>query len=177
MKKITMTLQQVESWAVQYTGDRTGIYFDGVDGLYVPDELFDAVMAVDTSAPAYLDIIKDRLKKKVDEQAETERLRYITPGAGQAMTYQQKMEEVRALTQDAEPDEANYPLLSAEVGITAPTLTEVATVVLAAFQQWQQVGALIEGTRLSAKAAIDATETEADAQAAFDGVGWPSLDV
>ena len=104
--------------------------------------------------------------------AEGERLKYITPGAGQSMTYQQKMEEVRALAQDVDPDAANYPLLSAEIGITAPSLAEVATVVLAAFHLWQQVGAAIEGTRLGAKAAIDAAETVEAAEAAAD-VTWP----
>ena len=124
-----------------------------------------------TTAP--LELVKARLKIMIDASAEVNRLKYITPGAGQAMTYQQKVDEVCALALDSEPDAVNYPLLSAEVGITAPSLQEVAAVVLAAYQLWQQIGAAIEGTRLGAKAAIDAAETVEAAEAAAD-VTWPS---
>ena len=41
-----------------------------------------------------------------------------------------------------------YPLFSEEVGITAATLEEVATVVNGAYQQWQIIGAAIEAVRL-----------------------------
>lgn len=121
-----------------------------------------------------LDRLKAALKARVDAAAETERLKYITPGAGQAMTYQQKIEEVRALAQDTEPDAANYPLLSAEIGITAPSLEDVATAVLGAYQQWQQIGAAIERVRLGTKAAIDATASREEAEAAAAAAIWPA---
>ena len=116
--------------------------------------------------------IKSALKAQVDAAAERERARYITPGAGQAMTYQAKADEARRLAADPSPDAADYPLLSAEVGITAPDLASVGAVVLAAYQAWQVIGAAIEGTRLSAKQAIELAEDEAGARAAA-GVVWP----
>ena len=59
----------------------------------------------------------------VDAGAEAERGKYITSGAGQAMTYQQKAAEAKAFTEAETPDEADYPMLAAEVGITAEIFT------------------------------------------------------
>lgn len=117
--------------------------------------------------------IKAVLKAQVDAAAERERARYITPGAGQAMTYQAKADEARRLAADPSPDAADYPLLSAEVGITAPDLVAVGAVVLAAYQAWQVIGAAIEGARLGAKQAIDLATDEAGARAAAE-VTWPA---
>lgn len=117
--------------------------------------------------------LKVRLKSLIDQAAESERLKYITAGAGQAMTYQQKTTEARAFLDDVSPLAADYPLLSAEVGITAATIVDVANTVLAAFDQWQTIGAAIEAARLGTKMAINAAETAVDAQAAFDAVVWP----
>lgn len=120
-----------------------------------------------------LNDVKAALKLGVDQAAEIERLKYITPGAGQAMTYQAKVDEVRALAQDLDPDAANYPLLAAEIGITAESLQDVAAAVLGAYRQWQQLGAVIERARLGAKAEIDAATTQEEARAAVDAVTWP----
>ncbi|OEI84649.1 hypothetical protein BA060_02545 [Brucella sp. B13-0095] len=118
--------------------------------------------------------VKQALKKSVDTAAENERLKYITPGEGQAMTYQQKVDEARAFKAASDPKAADYPILSSEVGITAETLSEVADIVLAAFAQWQQIGAAIEAIRLGAKRDIDAAEDEATARAIVDAIVWPS---
>jgi len=48
--------------------------------------------------PATLEEVKDALKAKIDEAAELERLKYITPGAGQAMTYQEKVAQAVSYT-------------------------------------------------------------------------------
>lgn len=121
--------------------------------------------------------LKSWLKNEVDAAAETERLKYITPGDGQAMTYQQKVAEAQALKDATNPQPSDYPILSSEVGITAETLGEVADIVLAAFAQWQQIGAMIESIRLGAKRDIDAAEDEATARAIVDAIVWPSAQV
>jgi len=120
-----------------------------------------------------IDSLKAALKASVDAAAEAERMKYITPGAGQAMTYQQKASEAVMLEDDPAPDPADYPLLSAEVGITAPTLAEVGAVVRAAHGAWILLGAAIEAARLGAKKAIDEAEDQATARAAAE-VLWPS---
>lgn len=122
-----------------------------------------------------LSTLKTALKAQIDSLAEDERLKYITPGVGQAMTYQQKVDEARAFKSD--PQSGGFPVLSSEVGITAPTLNEVADIVLAAFAQWQQIGATIESIRLGAKRDIDAAEDETTARAIVDAVVWPSAQV
>ncbi|MCL8000184.1 hypothetical protein M8994_18295 [Brucella sp. 21LCYQ03] len=121
-----------------------------------------------------IDGLKAALKASVDVAAENERLKYITPGHGQAMTYQQKVAEAQTFKAAINPQPTDYPILSSEVGITADTLAEVADIVLAAFAQWQQIGAMIESIRLGAKRDIDAAKDEAAARAIVDAIVWPS---
>lgn len=116
---------------------------------------------------------KQALKHDIDSQAEVQRLKYITPGAGQAMTYSQKADEARRCIDAIDPDAADYPLLAAEIGITASTLVGVAQVIAAANAEWVQIGAAIEAARLSTKMAIAAAETEEAARAAAAAVVWP----
>ncbi|MDM7852679.1 hypothetical protein [Pseudochrobactrum kiredjianiae] len=129
------------------------------------------LQAIDNAIP--LEVVKLTLKMQIDQSAETERLKYITPGTGQAMTYQQKVAEAQAYKSATNPNPEDYPILASEVGITAPTLAEVADTVLAAYHQWQQIGAAIEAIRLGAKRDIDESTTEAAARAVLDSVTWP----
>ncbi|MDH0366723.1 hypothetical protein [Brucella anthropi] len=120
-----------------------------------------------------LSAVKDALKAQIDALAETERLKYITPGNGQMLTYQQKVAEAQAFKAASDPQPSDYPILSSEVGITAETIGEVANIVLAAFAQWQKIGAMIESIRLGAKRDIDNAEDEAAARAVVDAIEWP----
>lgn len=118
--------------------------------------------------------IKVRLKKAVDDAAELERLKYITPGAGQAMIYQQKLQEALAVL-GGETDQAQVPVLAASVGIEAPTLTECAELVIATWTQWRGIAKQIEIVRLTAKKAINDANTIEDADAAHLAVQWPTF--
>lgn len=113
--------------------------------------------------PVNLPALQHELKSRIDDAAEAERGRYITPGAGQALTYQHKAAEALRYLQSA--GAGDYPLLSAEIGITGTTLADVAAVVHGAYQAWLAIGAQIEAARLAAKAAVDAAEDEAAARA------------
>ncbi|OIN06066.1 hypothetical protein BFS86_19855 [Shewanella algae] len=121
-----------------------------------------------------LDALKAGLKSQIDADAEIERLKYITTGAGQSMTYSQKSAEALAYLSASNPIASDYPLLSAEVGITAKDIAGVAAVVKAAYLQWQQIGSAIETTRLSAKKAITDAKDAAAAQAAVVNLTWPT---
>ena len=125
------------------------------------------------SAPDLI-ALKSTLKTAIDQAAEAERLNYITGGAGQAMTYSQKADEAQRYLAAADPKPADYPLLSAEVGITAADIVGVAAVVDAAYRKWQVIGAAIEAVRLGTKAAIDAATTIEKANAAHEAAAWPS---
>lgn len=120
-----------------------------------------------------LDETKASLKAAIDVAAEAERLKYITPGAGQSMTYQEKLAELVRYEADTNPLKADYPMMSAEIGITAGSLTAVAATIRGAYDLWKQIGGAIEIARLQAKANIDKAATEQAARVAAN-VAWPS---
>lgn len=173
-----MTANEVTAFAKRYPSLAIECVYDGGE-LFWPDELDEAMSAALDADFAALSLsqLKADLNSKVDAAAEIERLRYITPGEGQAMTYQQKVDEARTFKLASNPQVADYPVLFSEVGITAPTLAEVADIVLAAFAQWQKIGAAIESIRLGAKRDINAAEDEATAFSILDAVTWPSAQV
>lgn len=113
--------------------------------------------------------LKLALRAAVDAQAESERCKYITPGSGQAMTYQAKAAEAQRYV--VESGEGVYPFLSQEVVITGDTLADVAAVVLNMHNLWQAIGSAIEQVRLSAKAQISMAQDEATARAVVPV--WP----
>lgn len=90
---------------------------------------------------------------EVDHKAEAERAKHITPGSGQAMTYEQKYREALA---------GDGLLLQAEAEALDKTVAEVASEVLAAHAAWQVAGAHIEALRLKAKADVRAAESPAE---------------
>jgi len=122
--------------------------------------------------PAELAAAKADAIIAIDADAEAQRLRYVTPGAAQQLVYEAKRHEAVALASDESPDPSNYPLLSAEIGITASTLTDVGAAVLLTAAQWRNVAAAIEHLRLGAKQAVAAATTIAAVHAAA-AVTWP----
>lgn len=120
-----------------------------------------------------LDQVKDRLKRWVDTSAETERKKYITPGEGQAMTYQRKVEEAKRAILEEEPAAVDYPMLAASVGVDGDTVKEIATIVLAMDAAWAVIGSAIEKTRLSVKKAIDEAASAETANMVANAVVWP----
>ncbi|MES3092783.1 phage portal protein [Sphingomonas aerolata] len=103
-----------------------------------------------------LAVIGAYLMARVDLEAERVRLRFVTGGAGQAMTYTRKEAEARAWV--AQPGTPT-PFLDAEAEATGATRESVAAVVIAQADAWVQVGSAIEGLRMGAKAGIDRATT------------------
>lgn len=118
-----------------------------------------------------LEWLKGELSKSIDSQAEEIRLRFITPGAGMAMTYQEKLAQARAFQANGGAPE-DYPFLAASIGIEAPDLASVAAVVVNRYTAWAQIGAQIEAVRLSAKKAIAEAADVASTRAAAEGIDW-----
>lgn len=175
MTGISLTVDQVTDLARLRPDLVRSCMYSG-DSLTGPDDVISeisAIIADEAWQSSLLPQVKATLKSAVDTAAETERLKYITPGEGQAMTYQQKVTEAQAYKAATDPQVSDYPILSSEVGITSATLDEVADIVLAAFAQWQQIGAAIEAIRLGAKRDIDAAADEAAARAIVDAIEWP----
>lgn len=119
-----------------------------------------------------LEAARARWRAHVDALAETARLAFVTPGAGQAAVYWAKLDEARRWQAAVAPDPGDYPLLAAELGITGADHDEVAATIIATATAWLTVAAAIEAVRLQAKAAIDEAETEAEMQAAA-AVSYP----
>ena len=91
-------------------------------------------------------------------------------GYGPVVVYQEKRREAELLAEDADPQPADYPLLSAEIGITGPDLASVGVKILATANAWAQIAARIEAARLGAKRAIDDVPDSPNARADIDGV-------
>lgn len=120
--------------------------------------------------------LKAALAARVDTDAEAIRAKYITPGAGQAMAYLEKARQAVAYLAAEAPDEADYPLLVAEVGITGETLLDVSTVIQTMQRRWMAVCAQIEPIRIRAKEDIATAETADAVTAVYDAIAWPEPD-
>lgn len=134
---------------------------------------FGAIASYPKSPAQVLADQKAELQTKVDQKAEAIRNTYLTTGSGQAMVYQRKSEEATRLQTDENPDPANYPILSATVGIEGATIQEVAALVIATTNAWLPIAAAIETARLGGKAKIEAAASLNDANVAFDAIQWP----
>lgn len=126
--------------------------------------------------------LKAKLSAQVNADAETVRLRYITPGVGQSMTYLEKHNQavaVEGLGEEAanalsEHDRtAQFPTLSASVGIEAATLWDCAQIVVQTYEAWAALSNQIERTRLMGKRAISLASDAAAARAAYEAITWP----
>lgn len=123
-----------------------------------------------------LDEMKVVFCAAVDGAAETERLKYVTPGAGQAMEYQQAAAEARAvLAAGGNLDPADYPMLAASLGIDGDTILAVATAIAQRERDWIQIGAAIKRVRLQARAAIEAAADHDAVHAVYAGIVWPEV--
>ena len=98
------------------------------------------------------------------------RLALVTDIPGQTAIYQAKEAEARAFLAAggdvATPE--TYPLLIAEIGITAPTAYQLAQVWVGMAHLFRQAAAASERARLTAIAAVDAAQDEDALEAAQD---------
>ncbi len=124
------------------------------------------------SAEELLAEAKDSARQRLTASIRGARTAMITDLPGQDMIYLAKLTEAAAWTTAVDPDPADYPLLSAEVGITAPTADELAQLWLNMGQLWRAAAAQLEALRMSTGAAIDAAETPEDVAAALAALAY-----
>lgn len=122
--------------------------------------------------PVDMDALKTQAKRAVDSAAENERLKYVTPGQGQSLTYQRKLEEARLATSQDDPPPEDFPFLAASVGIDGDTVKSVAGVVIEMDRQWSSIGASIEKTRLTAKRDIDRAKDAQSVETVLSSLPW-----
>lgn len=130
-----------------------------------------------------LELVKQRAVSQIERMAEAARLTFITNGSGQALVYQAKKEEaVRFLQTYASSTAAetavteNWPMLGAELNITAPTLWVIAQTVNYLANSWIGAAAMIETQRLTAKNAVVTALTETAVKSILAALRWPRLD-
>lgn len=163
-------LDDKATWRVDYKGGAT-------------DEQRAAVAAYIAALPdQVLARAKATALQRIDATAETVRLRYITPGAGMAMTYQEKFAQANAVAGMGEAaanalSEADrleqFPTLAASVGLEAASLWECAQLVLAKYTAFAALSYTIERARLSGKSAISTATTVQGVADAEGAVAWP----
>ena len=158
--------------AVEITAAEHQALFDGQDTGKIITAGLDGRPILSDPPPLPLEVVKDRALTRIDAAAEAERVKYLTPGSGQAMVYQQKQAEAHAWQTNPS---GTYPHLSAEIGITGATLAEVAQTVLAMEAGWTHVSAAIEGTRLAAKAVVRLCKTPEEVEQTVAGITWPQI--
>tara|TARA_R110001583_G_scaffold191751_1_gene357454 strand:+ start:1690 stop:2313 length:624 start_codon:yes stop_codon:yes gene_type:complete len=121
---------------------------------------------------------------KIDAEAEEMRQAVITPGDGQAMSYQAKADEAKqclaAYSTSNLPPEGAFLLLESEVGIlakkdgsVAETVFEIAEVVEMARTEWVRAEAAINRVRLQAKADIRNAKDASEVELVMASVVWP----
>ena len=99
----------------------------------------------------------------IDNLSEAQRTVYITPGAGQSLTYQEKSEEASDYIAAGSPvDLTPYPFIQGEVNATGKTAAVASNDILAAQSLWITKGSLIEEHRIKAKIDINAATTLTD---------------
>lgn len=137
---------------------------EGLAAMVVPQ---DALRGADLD----LDLIKTLAARQVDRAAETFRLRFVSDGAGMAMTYQFKAAEAAAYIADSN---VAVPFLSAEATARGMTVADLAAEVTAMVVQWTLIGSRIEGLRMGAKAALARATNPAEISTAL-AIDWSNV--
>jgi hypothetical protein len=117
-----------------------------------------------------LDRAKAAAQARLIEVMAAARLAFVTPLPGQDMVYLAKEAEARAWVAAETPVLADYPLLSAEVGITAPDPHQLAQLWLNMAALWRATAAELEGLRLSTQAAIASAQSAGEIDIILEGI-------
>jgi hypothetical protein len=117
------------------------------------------------------------LMNEVKGRAEAERQRYLTPGQGKTLEYEQKVRELdrwaAAAPEDRTPE--NFPMLEAtRAGRGLDQLSHARDLIAWAYQGWIVIGCAILKIEDGACAAIEAAATAADKGAIHQAVAWPA---
>ena len=135
-----------------------------------------ALAALASFDPNSLALVKPRLLAAIETKAGEIRCKYITTTPGQDSLYERKRREAEYVdSQGGNANPALCPVLSASVGIEAPTLADVAALVITKESQWAAIAAAIELRRLRGKKAVTDATTVAQAEAAFAAIDWSGL--
>jgi hypothetical protein len=124
------------------------------------------------SLPTNFALVRAYAHALIDGAAEAARLQFITPGAGQAISYLEKRREAEAFLADAG---ASTPIISAEAVAVGKTREQVVAEVIAMRDLWIQGEALVNALRLGSKKSVnEAPEGNFSVIASAVVVDWQS---
>ena len=127
--------------------------------------------AIEAARLRRLAVAKAEVIARVNVAVTAARRLYVTELPGQEMVYMAKETEALRYLSLPAPDLAEYPLLSAEVGITAPSAHELAQIWANMGALWRSAAAQIEAMRMTALIAIDTAQSEAQLATILEGFG------
>lgn len=168
-----MTYRLTENGLIQRIADGAIIPADPANADYADFRAWqDAGNEPEASPARALGALQAAAGAAVDAEAERVRLCYVTGGSAKAMVYLRKVEEGRAWLAAGEPsDLAAWPLIAAEVGLTAESAGGVVAVWLAKNAMWTARAGEVERAVFAAKKAIEQAANEtAVAAALIDGL-------
>ncbi len=165
---IAFVVYQISTGLVVYRG--ADPYGAAGQAPHLPSDQAVMDVPIEALTPGAIDFapIRQVLAAKVDYEAELTRMKFLTPGTGQALTYSYKADEARSWTKD---HDVATPFLTAEAAARDMTVADLAAEIMTSIEEWSRVGALIEAKRMAAKTAL----TIADgfpALAAASTVDW-----
>ena len=111
--------------------------------------------------------VKDTFLEKVRTEMAKARSVFVTNLPGQDMIYLRKEREALAFVAEVSPNISDYPMIAAEIGITAPTAFEVVQVWLNMSNLWRLVACQLETIRLTAGNDIQSADTVEEVEMAF----------
>lgn len=109
--------------------------------------------------PELLEAHRSEALKRVDAYASRRRADFISFGVGQELVYNEKAKQAQEFIDGGYVNVENYPFIQAEASATGTSPTAVADTIIANRIAWMQIGAEIEGLRLSAKEEVRAVTT------------------
>lgn len=105
-------------------------------------------------------------KREIDQMAENVRMKYVTPGSGQAMEHEAAHREAE---QYLEGKPGAYPMLQADIAAgLAADLDGAAQMVMQMRSQWELLGAAVRRIRLQSKRQIDQMSSQAEVEQVRD---------
>ncbi len=103
-----------------------------------------------------LALVRFEAERSIDVAANATRMRFATPDMHQIYSDKRNEAEryLKLLAEGTGPDMGDFPYLSAEIGITAETASDVANLWIYMNQQWQTIASIIEQIRLGFKGQV-----------------------
>lgn len=132
--------------------------------------------------PMSLDEFKMQKNNEIDQQAEQLRHKYLTPGSGQSMEYDETARQARIVLEEIansnSPQWADYPMIEAEknaivdLGQSPPTIEEIANQIITEQNQWMQVGSQIKRVRRASKMMVNNATTHEEIESIVNNITW-----